>query len=250
MALPAALGAALSKFRTLHGLAGLASGASSRKQGGRRCCVISCAGCGACACMAGAVLLAAGGALVAVTASLAGIGGGDQGSCLSTTAASSCAALADSVVGAPMTCAGLYASQGFGDTPWEHPHTGIDIVCPPATLVVAVRAGTFHQEHGAPVPCAFPSGRTGGLGTYGELISGDLTFLYGHLEGFAAGNDVQVVAGQPLGFEGESGCATGYHLHFEVVTRDAPIDPCPLLPAGYPSQHDPIGQRCWGSAPP
>lgn len=188
---------------------------------------------------------------MAVTATLAGIGGEDQSSCLPTTAAvPACASLIDTVVGAPMSCVGLYASQGFGDTPWEHPHTGIDIVCPPATLIVAVSAGTFHQEHGAPVPCAFPSGHSGGLGTYGELISGDLTFLYGHLEGFAAGNNTPVVAGQPLGFEGESGCATGYHLHFEVVTRGVPIDPCPLLPAGYPSQHDPIGQRCWGSAPP
>ena len=29
-----------------------------------------------------------------------------------------------------MNCPKLYVSQGYGDTPWEHPHTGIDIVCP------------------------------------------------------------------------------------------------------------------------
>ena len=250
MAVPAALAATLSKLRALRGLAGLASGFPSRRRGGRRCCFVSCAGCGACACIAGALVLAVGGALVAVTAALAGVGGEGQNSCVSSAGVGSCVSEADSIVGLPMSCPGLYASQGFGDTRWEHPHTGIDIVCPPATPVVAVRAGTFHQKQGAPVACRYPSGRSGGLGTYGELVSGDLTFLYGHLEGFAASDNAHVVVGQPLGYEGASGCATGYHLHFEVVVQGTPIDPCVLLPAGYPSQHGPIGQRCWGSAPP
>lgn len=192
------------------------------------------------------MILAVGGALVAVTATLAGTGSDASAPCAPGAVASSCI----SVVGAPMSCRGLYASQGFGNTPWEHPHTGIDIVCPPSTVVVAVAAGTFHQKHGAPLPCGFPSGHSGGLGSYGELVSGDLTFLYGHLEGFVAPDDSHVVAGQPLGYEGATGCATGYHLHFEVVSRGRAIDPCALLPTGYPSQHDPIGQRCWGTAPP
>jgi murein DD-endopeptidase MepM/ murein hydrolase activator NlpD len=191
-----------------------------------------------------------GGALVTVAATLAGVGGQRQIPCTPGLAIPSCVAVTDVVVGSPMSCRGLYASQGFGDTPWEHPHAGIDIVCPPATLVVAVRAGTFHQRHGAPVACTFPTGRSGGLGMYGELDSGGLTFLYGHLEGFAAPDSTHVVAGQPIGYEGETGCATGYHLHFEVVANGVPVDPCTVLPTGYPSQHDPIGQRCWGSAPP
>ncbi len=160
------------------------------------------------------MILAVGGALVAVTATLAGTGSDASAPCAPGAVASSCI----SVVGAPMSCRGLYASQGFGNTPWEHPHTGIDIVCPPSTVVVAVAAGTFHQKHGAPLPCGFPSGHSGGLGSYGELVSGDLTFLYGHLEGFVAPDDSHVVAGQPLGYEGATGCATGYHLHFEVVS--------------------------------
>ncbi len=149
-----------------------------------------------------------------------------------------------------MSCARLYVSQGFGDTPWEHPHTGIDIVCPADTIVVAVASGIFHRDQGAAIPCLYPKGRIGGLGTYGVLDAGGRTYLYGHLEAFAAPDGAHVTVGQPLGFEGASGCATGDHLHFEVLADGRPVDPCPYLPAGYPDPHDPTGLRCWGSAPP
>ncbi len=82
------------------------------------------------------------------------------------------------------------------------------------------------------------------------LSAGGRTYLYGHLEAFAAPDGTHVTIGQPLGFEGATGCATGYHLHFEVLENGRPIDPCPLLPAGYPDPHDSTGLRCWGAAPP
>jgi murein DD-endopeptidase MepM/ murein hydrolase activator NlpD len=149
-----------------------------------------------------------------------------------------------------MSCPGLFVSQGFGDTPWEHPHTGIDIVCPAGTPVIAVTAGTFHRENGGGVACAFPVGRTGGLGRYGVLEAGGSTFLYGHLQAFAAADGAYVVAGEVLGYEGATGCATGDHLHFEVLVARGPVNPCSMLPAGYPDPHDPTGLRCWGSALP
>lgn len=154
------------------------------------------------------------------------------------------------VVGAPINCPKLYVSQGYGDTPWEHPHTGIDIVCPPETLVIAVADGVFHRAQGSPVACLYPPGRSGGLGTYGVLDAGDRTFLYGHLDGFVAADGATVSVGQPIGFEGDSGCATGDHLHFEVLEDGRSVDPCPDLPPGYPDPHDQTGLRCWGSAPP
>jgi murein DD-endopeptidase MepM/ murein hydrolase activator NlpD len=149
-----------------------------------------------------------------------------------------------------MNCPRLYVSQGYGDTPWEHPHTGIDIVCPPETLVIAVASGIFHRAQGSPAACLYPRGRSGGLGTYGVLDSGATTYLYGHLEGFVAADGATVAVGQPIGFEGDSGCATGDHLHFEVLEDGHSVDPCPVLPAGYPDPHDQTGLRCWGSAPP
>jgi murein DD-endopeptidase MepM/ murein hydrolase activator NlpD len=149
-----------------------------------------------------------------------------------------------------MSCPGRFVSQWFGDTPWEHPHTGIDIVCPAGTPVIAVTAGTFHRDDGGRIACAFPVGRTGGLGRYGELDAGGSTFLYGHLQAFAAADGARVVAGEVLGYEGATGCATGDHLHFEVLVAHRPVNPCSMLPAGYPDPHDPTGLRCWGSALP
>jgi murein DD-endopeptidase MepM/ murein hydrolase activator NlpD len=196
---------------------------------------------------AAVVVLSIGSALVAATVSLVGMG---TNQVCSVPTPGACNTLTGVVVGAPINCPNLFVSQGYGDTPWEHPHTGIDIVCPPDTLVIAVADGVFHRRQGSPIPCLYPQGRAGGLGTYGVLDAGGRTFLYGHLEGFVASDGAKVAVGQPLGFEGNTGCATGDHLHFEVLEDGHPVDPCPDLPANYPDPHDATGLRCWGSAPP
>lgn len=141
-------------------------------------------------------------------------------------------------------------SQGYGDTPYEHPHTGIDLVCPEGTPVVAVVGGVFRQRDGAGLLCAFPAGARGGLGMYGEIDAGNVAYLYGHLEGFAVADGLPVGAGTVIGFEGSSGCSTGFHLHFEVRVAGRVNNPCPYLPQGYPAAHDIGGDRCWGAAPP
>ena len=249
MVVPAAIGAALSRIRSITTLASALGGGSSQRKGRHFgwYCLTSCLGCGACSLVAGAVALSIGSGLVAATASLLGVG--NDPSCQGPKALR-CAALAGARVGAPMNCSTLHVSQGFGDTPWEHPHTGIDIVCPPETMVIAVADGVFHQALGPPVACIYPPEKSGGLGISGILDADGRTYLYGHLQAFAAADGAHVVVGQPLGFEGSTGCATGDHLHFEVLERGRPVDPCPLLPAGYPDPHDATGLRCWGSAPP
>jgi murein DD-endopeptidase MepM/ murein hydrolase activator NlpD len=209
----------------------------------------SCAGCIGCTGAAALLVLGIGGALLATVTQLADIGIGGESVCVATQVAT-CGSTAGAVAGEPMSCTGLYVSQGFGDTPWEHPHTGIDLVCPPGTPVFAVADGTFHQKKGAQIACLFPPGRTGGLGTYAELDAGRDTFLYGHLDGFALPDGANILAGQRLGYEGNTGCATGYHLHFELRIAGRAVDPCPILPQAYPDAHDPTGLRCWGSALP
>jgi murein DD-endopeptidase MepM/ murein hydrolase activator NlpD len=230
-------------------LGGALARGSSPGHGVRRGCAMSCAGCTACLAVAAVLALAVGGALVATTASLAGVGPAAASSCTAS-ALLRCPTLVRAQIGAPMSCPGLFVSQGFGDTPWEHPHTGIDIVCPAGTAVIAVTAGTFHRDDGGRVACVYPVGRTGGLGRYGELDAGGSTFLYGHLQAFAAADGARVFAGEVLGYEGATGCATGDHLHFEVRVARKPVDPCSMLPAGYPDRHDATGLRCWGSALP
>ncbi|MGA8634852.1 MAG: hypothetical protein WB805_08355, partial [Candidatus Dormiibacterota bacterium] len=103
--------------------------------------------------MVGVVVVSVGSALVALSAQLIGIGG--DAACPRGTVIP-CAASAGGIVSAPMNCPSLYVSQGFGDTRWEHPHTGIDIVCPPATMVVAVADGVFQRNQGAPIACPYP----------------------------------------------------------------------------------------------
>ena len=83
-----------------------------------------------------------------------------------------CALTLGAGVVAPIRCGGLHATQGYGETPWEHPHTGIDVVCPAGTVVVAVTSGVFHRRAGSG-GCAYPAGASGGLGTYGELDAAD-----------------------------------------------------------------------------
>jgi murein DD-endopeptidase MepM/ murein hydrolase activator NlpD len=149
-----------------------------------------------------------------------------------------------------MRCASLTVSQGFGDTRWEHPHRGIDIVCPPRTRVLSVAAGIFRRYTDLSSACLFVPGRTGGYGIYGIVTAADGTqFLYGHLDGYALADLARVQPGTVLGFEGSSGCSSGPHLHFEVRRRGRAVNPCGYLPPGYPFTHDALG-RCWGSAEP
>lgn len=87
------------------------------------------------------------------------------------------------------------------------------------------------QGYGQDVPAA-GAGRVvfaGDRGTYGTMVvlahpSGQQT-VYAHLSaaGVRAGDEVG--AGQVIGKTGDSGRATGPHLHFEVIEAGHPIDP-------------------------
>lgn len=198
-------------------------------------------GCGCIALVALAGALAGIGLLAAFVVTLAPFAGAEAGASLANSADASLA---------PIACNGLQVSQGYGDTPAEHPHTGIDLVCPAGTPVVAVVGGVFRQRSGGDAPCAFPVGARGGLGMYAEVDAGEVEYLYGHLEGFGLGDNAAVAPGTVIGFEGSSGCSTGFHLHFEVRVAGRVTNPCAFLPQGYPAVHDAAGVRCWGSAPP
>ena len=229
MAAPA-VGAAV-KALGLYALAGAA--ARRNRLGG---CTVGC-GCAVLPVLAGAVAAIV--VLAAFVTSIAPFAGfqadGSNGSGLSL---------------APITCNGLQVSQGYGNTRYEHPHTGIDLVCPAGTPVVALVNGRFFRRLGADVPCAFPAGARGGLGMYAEVDADNIQYLYGHLEGFGLTDGATVLPGTVIGFEGSSGCSTGFHLHFEVHIAGRVTNPCPFLPQGYPAMHDTADDRCWGSAPP
>ncbi|MDR0916993.1 MAG: peptidoglycan DD-metalloendopeptidase family protein [Oscillospiraceae bacterium] len=73
------------------------------------------------------------------------------------------------------------------------------------------------------------------IDSYGKTViithdNGDRT-LYGHLDGYNVRVGQRVSMGDVIGKAGNSGNATGVHLHFEIRPNgSAPVDPLPYLP--------------------
>jgi murein DD-endopeptidase MepM/ murein hydrolase activator NlpD len=100
-------------------------------------------------------------------------------------------------------------------------HTGVDLTAHVGTPVVAASAGTVQ----------FIGSDGGGYGKHVVLRHArGYTTYYAHLSSFASGLRVgsQVSEGQQLGAVGQTGVATGPHLHFEVRLNNQPTDPLKL----------------------
>jgi murein DD-endopeptidase MepM/ murein hydrolase activator NlpD len=105
--------------------------------------------------------------------------------------------------------------------------------------------GAFHSgidiegPYGAPVRAAADgevTGTTMGAG-YGRQIvlshGHDLLTLYGHLSAMAVVPGQHVSRGQVIGYVGQSGRATGPHLHYEVRVHGVPVNPHKYLRTTY-----------------
>jgi murein DD-endopeptidase MepM/ murein hydrolase activator NlpD len=114
-----------------------------------------------------------------------------------------------------------YISSVFTSSRWHpsldrpRPHTGIDIVAPRGTPVVASALGRVES--------------VGHQGEYGLLIEinhgyGVLT-RYAHLSRAAVRVGQTVQRGDTIGSVGQSGLATGPHLHYEVLVNGQPANP-------------------------
>jgi murein DD-endopeptidase MepM/ murein hydrolase activator NlpD len=118
--------------------------------------------------------------------------------------------------------------DGFGVDRPGHTHQGQDLLAAKGTPIVAARGGTV----------TFVDYQAGGAGWY-VVISGageDLDYAYMHMvEGSVLVRKGQSVStGQPLGLVGQTGAASGPHLHFEIwqgawQQGGRPIDPLPYL---------------------
>ena len=128
-------------------------------------------------------------------------------------------------------------SSGFGMR--KHPflqswraHRGVDYAAPAGTRVRAVGDGVIEF-----------AGRQGG---YGNLVivrhDSRVSTFYAHLKAFGRGirNGARGAQGDTVGLVGQTGWATGPHLHFEFRIAGAARNPLAVpLPAGTPvARHD------------
>lgn len=102
-------------------------------------------------------------------------------------------------------------------------HPALDISAPAGHPVVAPAGGIVLR--------AAPSG---GLGKAVYLSHGyGLTTRYGHMSRLAVKAGQQVKRGDVIGYVGNTGRSTGYHLHYEVHLDGQPVDPLGyILPSG------------------
>jgi murein DD-endopeptidase MepM/ murein hydrolase activator NlpD len=101
-------------------------------------------------------------------------------------------------------------------------HAGIDIGSPHYQEVVAALDGEV----------IYADGTKGGLGNAVVLQHGNgLRTVYGHLSVVIAHEGDTVRQGQAIGGVGDTGRATGSHLHFEVRKNGAALNPEEYLPA-------------------
>ncbi len=100
---------------------------------------------------------------------------------------------------------------------YTRPHTGVDWAAPIGTPIFAAGNGTIAEV-----------GWDSGYGRRIEIqhANGYMT-TYNHLSGFARGikEGVHVKQGQVIGYLGETGLATGPHLHYEVLVNGHFVDP-------------------------
>jgi murein DD-endopeptidase MepM/ murein hydrolase activator NlpD len=100
---------------------------------------------------------------------------------------------------------------------YSRPHTGTDFAGPIGTPIFAAGNGTIIQ-----------AGWSSGYGRRIEIqhANGYVT-TYNHMSGFARGatEGARVHQGQTIGFLGQTGLATGPHLHYEVLVNGHFVDP-------------------------
>ncbi|MBX0320166.1 M23 family metallopeptidase [Shouchella clausii] len=102
----------------------------------------------------------------------------------------------------------------------SHPHTGIDLAIEKGHPLKSIADGKVSLiESGSE-----------GIGK-GVVITNEkgIQFIYGHLDQFSVESGDQIARGELIGYSGDSGFATGPHLHFGAKVNGQFIDPTPYL---------------------
>ena len=102
-------------------------------------------------------------------------------------------------------------------------HSGLDIDAPYGTPVRAAGDGDVAD-----------AGMNAGYGREIVLTHGhNVSTVYGHLSAIAVSVGQHVTRGQIIGYVGQSGRATGPHLHYEVRVNKVPVNPHKYLRNTY-----------------
>ena len=97
---------------------------------------------------------------------------------------------------------------------WRY-HSGMDIGAGYGSAIVASDGGTVSW-----------CGEKGGYGNCIMINHGNGYYtLYGHMSSYAVSYGDSVSKGQTIGYVGDTGWATGPHLHFEIRYGDSCLDP-------------------------
>jgi len=100
-------------------------------------------------------------------------------------------------------------------------HAGVDVSAAEGTPILSAAGGVVRS-----------AGDRGGYGLAVEIDHGaGVTTLYAHTGGALVKPGDRVEPGQPIATVGQTGRATGPHLHFEVRREGRPVDPGQALKA-------------------
>lgn len=114
-------------------------------------------------------------------------------------------------------------TQNFGG--YSGTHGGVDISRGGGNPIVATKPGKVI----AVVDYWTPSMGTSDMASYGNyvLVWHDYTYStrYAHMSSVSVSEGDEVVAGQVLGIEGNTGNSFGAHLHFEVIENGSRVNP-------------------------
>lgn len=116
------------------------------------------------------------------------------------------------VVTSPFGWRTLFGSPNF--------HPGIDLACPIGTPIYATNNGVVEDA----------GWNNGGYGIWAKINNGrGIETVFGHMSRVVVHSGQTVAKGQLLGYSGETGFATGPHLHYEVRLNGTPINPQPYM---------------------
>ncbi len=112
---------------------------------------------------------------------------------------------------------------GQPDPPYQILHTGIDIANPQG-----LQGDPIHPFAKGTV--TFAGEDSLGYGNYVVIDNGShVTSLYGHMEAVTTKVGTTVDTNTIIGYEGETGNATGPHLHFQINAYGIPVNPRTFL---------------------